>query len=97
MRKITGILAALGAAAALAVSAGPALASPYAPAMAPAHAPFAVVDNGGVLVTRQPLVTGQVIYSGGIAYTVVWVHGVEFGIVPGLPVSDWGRRVVFST
>jgi hypothetical protein len=69
--------------------------------MAPAHAPFAVVDNGGVLVTRQPLVTGQVIYSGGLAYTVHVVkvlHGsYEFTLTPGLPASDRGKTVVFST
>jgi hypothetical protein len=48
-------------------------------------------------VTRHPLHAGQVIYSGGVAHTVVWVHGTEFGIVPGLPRSDWGKTVVFST
>ena len=61
------------------------------------HTMFAVVDNGGVLVTRQPLAVHQVIYSGGVAYTVHLVHGVEFTVTPALPVSDIGKTVVFST
>jgi hypothetical protein len=54
-----------------------------------------------VLVTRQPLVTGEVIYSGGLAYTVhvvkVLYGSYEFTVTPGLPASDRGHVVVFST
>lgn len=61
---------------------------------------FAVVDNGGVYVTAQPLIPGQDIYSGGHAYEVTGVKdyaGVyEFGLVPGLPASDLGKEVTFS-
>ena len=66
-------------------------------ALTTSHAHFAVVDNQGVLVTRQHLTTGQVIYSGGVAHRVVSVHGSEFRIVPALPVSDAGKTLVFST
>ena len=33
-----------------------------------------MVDNGGVLVTRQPLSVHQVVHCGGIAETVQFVH-----------------------
>lgn len=73
------------------------LTSPVTPAL---HTPFVVTDNGGALVTRQPLAVGQVIYSGGIAYTVQLVHGTgieEITLTPRLPAKDIGKTVPFST
>ena len=68
---------------------------------APAHVPFAVADNGGALLTRQPLTPGQVVYTGGIAETVHVVHAdggtYEFTVTPALPASDRGKTVTFST
>lgn len=87
------LAAALAAAAALAGSAVPALAA--------VHAPFAVTDNGGVLVTRQPLTVGQEFFCGGIAYTVRTVQGsygtYEFTVTPRFPVQDAGKTVPCST
>ena len=80
-----------------AVAAVPALPAMAMPIPAVTHTMFAVVDNGGVLVTRQPLTVHQVVYSGGIAYTVQLVHGTEFRVTPGLPASDIGKTLVFST
>lgn len=87
------LLAALLAAAALAV--------PATAAGAAVRTPFAVQDVNGALVTRQPLTAGQVIYSGGVAHTVVTAR-CSYGsclitLAPALPVSDWGRTVLFST
>jgi len=74
------------------------LTSPVTPAV---HVPFAVADNGGALLTRQPLTPGQVVYTGGIAETVHVVHAdggtYEFTVTPGLPASDRGKTVTFST
>ena len=70
------------------------------PATPSVHTMFSAQDNGGVLVTRQPLTAGQVIYSGGRAYRVVMVHGTDpeqIMLVPGLPASDRGKTVTFST
>lgn len=78
-----------------------ALTVPALAASAATHVPFAVQDVNGVLVTRQPLSVGQVIYSGGISHTVEFAR-CSYGtctvtLAPGLPVSDWGKTVLFST
>jgi len=65
------------------------------------HHMFAVTDNGGVLVTRQPLSVHQTVFCGGVAELVVAVHPLgsvyEVRLIPGLPASDVGRTVTCST
>lgn len=96
IRRILAV-AALGAAS-LAAAVSTALPAMAMPIPAPVtHTMFAVVDNGGVLVTRQPLTVHQVVFSGGVAYTVQMMHGTEFRVTPALPASDIGKTLVFST
>jgi len=57
------------------------------------HTPFAIVDNGGVLVTKQPLAVHQVVFCGGVAETVQQVHGYEIRVTPAFPASDIGKTV----
>ena len=67
------------------------------PVMVVPHQMFAVTDNGGVLVTHRALTAGQVVYSGGVAHIVGSAHGDIITLTPGLPASDKGKTVVFST
>lgn len=89
MSKLPGVIAA--AVVTAAVLAVPAAASTR---------PFAVVDNGGVLVTRAILARGEVIRCGGRAYTVTYArtsHGTTiFTVAPGLPASDSGKTLTFT-
>ena len=104
--KIRNIFAAaaLGAsslAAALALAVPASASVPGTSAVLAGHTPFTVTDNGGALVTRQPLTVHQVVYSGGIAETVQTAQGGngtwEITVTPALPASDQGKTVLFST
>lgn len=90
MKRILAAAAALLAAGGITVAAVPARASGM----------FAVIDDGGVLVTSQPVTAGEEIYSGGRAHEVTGVEDYagtfEFTMTPGLPGSDLGKVVVFS-
>ena len=70
-------------------------------ALATAHVPFAVVDNGGVPVTRQPLAVHQVVFCGGVAETVQAVKAIgssyEIRVTPAFPARDAGKVVTCST
>ena len=61
------------------------------------HTSFAVVDNGGVLVTRHHLAVHQVIYCAGVAETVQSVHGYVIRVTPAFPASDAGKVVSCTT
>jgi hypothetical protein len=67
------------------------------PALAAERTTFAVTDNAGVLVTRQPLTAGQEFYCGGIAYTVRAVRGSIITVTPAFPAGDAGKVVTCST
>jgi len=76
--------------------AGAALGISAAPALAQTHTPFVVQDNGGALVTQQSLTTGQIVYSGGIAYHVTSAGSNTITLIPRVPASDSGKSMVFS-
>jgi hypothetical protein len=66
------------------------------------HTPFAIIDNGGVPVTRQPLTVHQVVFCGGVAEQVVAVHPLgtasyELRLIPALPAKDAGKVVTCDT
>jgi hypothetical protein len=66
------------------------------------HTPFVVADNGGMLVTSQPLTVNQVIRCGATLETVQLVHGLGGGIYqvrlsPGFPAGDAGKLVACYT
>ena len=88
--------AALVAVAAVTGTATAAWASPYVPALAPVHKPFVVLVNGGVDVTYQHLVVGQVVYRAGIAETVVNVSGHAVRFIPAVTGAN-GTTYQFST
>jgi len=67
-----------------------------APALAAVHHPFAVVDAGGALVTRYPLVPGEVITCGGVAHTV-WTSRADHGSFLVTVVPSLGGSAVCST
>jgi hypothetical protein len=65
------------------------------------HTSFAVVDNGGVTVTRQPLAVHQVVFCGGVAETVQSIKTIggsfEVRFTPAFPAGDAGKVVTCST